>query len=791
MAIKSRKHATPAFTPMNTLLAAMLLPMVATGAHAAEVEAAAGSSAAAPVGEVQEVRVAGAKENEFKADRAASMKYTELLVNTPQTITVIKRELIEQQAASTLTEALANTPGVGAFFLGENGNTNTGDAIFMRGFDASSSIYVDGVRDMGSISRDTFNVEQIDILKGPAGTDSGRGSPTGSVNLTSKQAQMQDAYSGRVTVGSAKQKRGTVDVNQVLNAEKGIAFRFNALVQDSGKPGRDVIENKRWAIAPTVSFGLGSPTRLTLSYLHVDQDNIPDGGVPTIGLPGYTSPDSLNPNPAKRRTYLNTAPMVDPEGFYGSTSDYDKVKADMATVRVEHDFSPSLKLQNTARFGKTKQDYLLSAFMATGTNATTGALGNLITETPAGVVLDPSQWRLARTTRTIKDQKNEILTNQTTLSAEFDAGGMKHTAIAGLEFVNEKQVTYGYVPASLGVLGDASLYHPNPSAPVSGLNPVRNGVFTDGTTNTQTVYLFDTAKLGERWMFSGGVRADHYRTTYSATSLSTAAANPTLPVGTLVPTNLALSDTLVNGKLSALYKPTPDSSVYATVATSKQPPGGSNFSLSTSANSAANPKFDPQETTTQEIGGKWDLLKQKLALTGAIYRTTVKNEVEQDPLDLQYYQTGKKRVEGVEIGVTGEITRGWLISAGYAHMKTEVLSGKAVTANGQNQLTYTPKDSFTAWTSYTLPFGVKIGGGLRYSGKLLRGTDGAVGTPAYADGYWVANAMAAYTVNRNVDLQLNVNNVTDKEYVAAINKSGYRYTPSTPRSASLTANIRF
>jgi catecholate siderophore receptor len=765
---------------MNTLLAAMLLPMAATGAaHAADAPPAA-AAAAAPA-TLQEVRVEGAKENDFKADRAASPKYSELLVNTPQTITVIKRELIEQQGAATLTEALANTPGVGAFFLGENGNTNTGDAIFMRGFDASSSIYVDGVRDMGSISRDVFNVEQIDILKGPAGTDSGRGAPTGSINLSSKQAHMQDAYSGRVTFGSAEQKRATADVNQVISAEKGIAFRFNALVQDSGKPGRDVVKNKRWAIAPTVAFGIGSPTRLTLSYLHVDQDNVPDGGVPTIGLPGYTSPGTA----AAPRPELNTAAMVNPKGFYGSSSDYDKVKADMATVRVDHDFSPTVKLQNTSRFGKTDQDYLLTAFMGTAANLVTRANNN------NGAVLDPSAWLLKRTTRTIKDQRNEILTNQTNLSAEFDAAGMKHTAIAGLEFTNEKQVSYSYLAASLGTLADTPLYNPDSSIKPVGLNPVRNGAYTDGSTNTQSLYLFDTAKLGEQWMFSGGIRADHYRTTYNSVALSTAAANPTLPVGTLVPTNLALSDTLVNGKLSALFKPTPDSSVYATVATSKQPPGGSNFSLSASASSAANPKFDPQETTTQEIGGKWDLLKQKLALTGAIYRTTVKNEVEQDPIDLQYYQTGKKRVEGVEIGVTGELAKNWLVSAGYAHMKTEVLAGKTITANGQNQLTYTPKDSFTAWTSYTLPFGLKVGGGLRYSGKLLRGTDGAVGTPAYADGYWVANAMAAYTVNKNVDLQLNVNNITGEEYVAAINKSGYRYTPGVPRSASLTANIRF
>ena len=121
---------------------------------------------------------------------------------TPQTITVIKRELIEQQGAQTLTEAMRNAPGVGAFFLGENGSTNTGDAIYMRGFDTSSSIFVDGVRDMGSISRDLFNIEQIDVLKGNAGTDSGRSAPTGSINLSSKQANMENATSVNLSVGN-------------------------------------------------------------------------------------------------------------------------------------------------------------------------------------------------------------------------------------------------------------------------------------------------------------------------------------------------------------------------------------------------------------------------------------------------------------------------------------------------------------------------------------------------------------------------------------------------------------
>ncbi|WP_394780550.1 catecholate siderophore receptor Fiu [Undibacterium sp.] len=771
--IKSRKHTHSRFNQhVSTALAVMLLPVAAQAADQAAATVTTSATAAAAGQTLQEVKVVGSKENDFKADKAASPKYTETLLNTPQSITVIKKELIEQQGAVTLTEALRNTPGVGTFFLGENGSTSTGDAIYMRGFDSSSSIYVDGVRDLGSISRDTFNIEQIDVLKGPAGTDNGRSSPTGSVNLTSKQPTLEDALYSSITVGGGEQKRVTADWNKVINVDNGTAFRLNVVDQDSGNPGRNEVKNKRWAIAPTFAFGLKTPTRIYLDYLHVRQENVPDGGVPTIGLPGYTSPDANNGRP-----FLSSAAPVNPKNFYGSTSDFDNVTADMFTARVEHDFNSKVKLLNTTRYGKTKQNYLLTAFM--------GTTANLLTP----VITNPATWTLARSTRTIKDQQNEILTNQSTVTADFETGAIKHTVVAGLELTNEKQLTYGY--NGTGTLPAANLYNPNPHVAATGLNLVRNGVRTDGSTNTQSAYLFDTLKLNEQWQINGGVRFDHYSTTYNATALSTAAANPTLPVGTLVPTALELSDTLFNGKIAALFKPTEDSSIYALYATSKQPPGGSNFALSVSANSAANPKFDPQETTTTEVGTKWDFLKQKLSLTAAVYRTEVKNEVEQDPVDLQYYQTGKKRVQGVEIGLTGEVMRNWLVSAGYTRMNTSVTAGKVQTASGINNLSYTPKQAFTAWTSYTLPFGLKLGGGARFVDSLLRGTDGAVGTPAYTNSYWVYDAMAAYSVTKNVDLQLNLYNLADKQYVSAINKSGYRYTPGTPRYGSLTANIKF
>jgi len=765
--IKSRKHAPSRFHQhMSAALATMLLPLAA---GASDAPPAFDDAASAPVSKVE---VKGRQENDFKAERASSPKYTEKLVDTAQSVQVIKKELIEQQGALTLTEALRNTPGVGAFFLGENGNTNTGDAIFMRGFDTSGSIFVDGVRDVGSISRDVFNLEQIDVVKGPAGTDNGRGAPTGSVNLVTKKATLEDAVSGSATIGSAQQKRLTADVNTVLNEKRGIALRLNAMAQDSGNAARDVVKDKRWAIAPSLGFGLNGPTRVVLDYLHVKQDNLPDGGVPTIGLPGYTSPDATRPQ-------ITAAPMVDPQNFYGSNSDYDKITADMATVRIEHDFAPGFRLHNIARYGRTNQDYLLTAFMGTSANIGT---------TPA-TLGTPEAWTLVRNTRTIKDQSNKIITNQTALTSQFGTGALQHTLVTGLEFSSESQVAYSYIPASLGTVGVAgrtSLYNPDPGAALVGFAPTRSGAYNDATVDTQSLYAFDTIKIGDKWILTGGLRADRYSGDYTAVA-ATIVNNVTTA---LTPTHFKVGDTLVNGKLSVLYKPTANSSVYAMAASSKQPPGAS-FTVSGNLNSAQNPIYDPQETVSTEIGGKVDLFREKLSLTAALFRTEVKNEVEQDPVDLKYYQTGKKRVQGVELGVVGEVARNWLVSAGYLYMDTSVEAGKLVTAGGENALTYTPKSAFTLWTSYELPFGLKVGGGARYSGRLLRGTDGAVGTPAWADSYWVVDAMASYAVNRNLDIRLNVYNLGDERYVASINKSGYRYTPGTPRAASLTANLRF
>ena len=148
-------------------------------------------------------------------------------------------------------------------------------------------------------------------------------------------------------------------------------------------------------------------------------------------------------------------------------------------------------------------------------------------------------------------------------------------------------------------------------------------------------------------------------------------------------------------------------------------------------------------------------------------------------------------MQGIELSAVGKLTDNWAVSAGYTTMNASVANGPHVSEDGSSDLAYTPRSAFTAWTTWRLPFNLTLGGGARYSGELKRGTDSAIGTPAFTEAYWVFDAMASYAVNKHFDLQLNLYNLFDKSYVAAINKSGYRYTPGAPRSAMLTANFRF
>lgn len=757
--IRSRKH------PQSAHLAALATLVIPLAVQAQQV------GNAEPT--LPEVKVKGAAEVPYKADKVSSPKLTQPLVDTPQTISVIKKEIIQEQGATSIMEALRNVPGI-TMQLGENGNTSTGDTFQMRGFSTQSAMFVDGVRDLGAVTRDTFNIEQVEVVKGPAGTDIGRGASAGYINLVSKLPMAEDFTNATASWNTGDNKRLTADVNRRVGETS--ALRLNLMKQDGGVIGRDVVENNGIAIAPSLAVGLGTPTRVYLYSQHVRQDNIPDGGIPSIGFAGFFNADPV----------FATGPKVRRENFYGSPNDREKVDADMLTGRIEHDFGQGTTLRNITRYGKTKMDRVL-----TGVNALTA------------VSADPATWTVNRTRQRV-NQENEILANQTNLSTEFATGSVTHAVSAGLELMYERQKSLSFGTTEQTINGvnfsaianpAANLYNPN-SSDLLGI-PYATGAYADGRTLTAALYAFDTLKLDERWQLNGGLRFERYDTDTSGRTLVTTNNSLNYPgytTGQLAPDALSKSGNLLSWKVGTVYKPAANGSIYAAYANSMTPPGSANFTLAAGA-SASNPNLDPQETTNLEVGTKWEVLNNTLSLTAALYRTDHTNEIAVlDTVTNTVSQLGKRRVEGIELGAVGQLTRDWQISAGLATMKTEILEGSTGNNSAGAATRWSPELTGTLWTTYALSGDLTLGGGVRYVSEQKRVVDPSVTTGQSMPNlpsYWVADAMASYKLTRNANLRLNVYNLFDKEYLGTLNNGGSRLVLGAPRSALLSANFQF
>ena len=761
--IQSRKHTAARQPRHRSTMAFAAAALALPGAVLAQSAAAPSAAASQPRSEttLPTVKVQAARDNELKADVLSSPKFTQPIVDTPQTITVIKKELLQQQAATTLAEALRNTPGV-TMQLGENGSTQTGDSINLRGFDSSQSIFVDGIRDLGAVSRDVFNIDQVEVVKGPSGSDIGRGASSAYINLVSKTAQADGAFAtGSLIGGTADRKRVVADLNTPLTALPGSAVRLNLMAQDDGVPGRDEVRQKRWGFAPTASFGLGSSTRATASVLHVQQDNVPDGGVSTFGVKGYVFAAATATAPAQK-----PGPAVDSSNFYGLAGDFDHVRIDMFTAKLESDLAKGVTLRNTTRIGRTVEDVVV-----TGVNA--------VTATAA----DPSGYTVARS-RQGRHQDNEILTNQTNVASEFQAFGLKNSLSTGVELTYERQKT----ATPVTVAGTANLYAPNRNDTLA--LPAYMGTQTIGSTLTASAYAFETLAITDAFLINGGARVDKFHTDTSGSTYTAATATAAAALANNTP--LGLTDTLWSWKVGAVFKPAKNGSVYVTYSDSKNPPGGSNFALSSQANSAARPDLQPQEGSNVELGTKWDLLGGDLLATAAVYRSENSNELVSDGAAVPTYaQVGKRRVQGVELGLVGNLTKALSASVGFSHMDSKIL--RAISTQQGGVLVYSPVNTFTSWLTAKLPLGITVGGGMRYADTSARSSNTADPTSnlLQAPAYWVGDAMASYDIDKNWQVQLNVYNLFDRKYMQSLNNGGSRYTAGAGRNGLVSVNARF
>lgn len=746
----------------NPLHAACAAGLLLTGA--AHGQSATAGTTNAPA-QLPDVTVRDAAEPAFKVDTLSSPKFTQPLLDMPQTIVAVPKEVFMQQGAFTLSDVLRNTPGI-TFAAGEGGNVASGDSFFMRGFDASNNIFVDGVRNQGAISRDVFNLEQVEIAKGPAGADNGRGGSSGYVNLVTKQPRLTPAYNGSFSYGSADVKRFTADLNQpvYLGDEgdwlHGSSVRFNGLWQDGGVPGRDVVENNSWAAAPSFALGLGTPTRLIVRGSLTMQDNLPDSGLPVAALPGGV-PTSPPTGPVNQKNY------------YGiSDQDYEEVTSGSANVTVEHDVNDSVTVRNQTVFTSTERDALTTFF-----------------QNSAVAMYNPTNGLV--TPRRLRNQtENEILSNQLNATAKVDTGFIEHSLAGGLEASRETQ----FQPTWTAVNGPAtSIYAPdNDRVATEAQTPFQaaNSPYADGQIDTAGAYVFDTLKLNRYLLLNGSVRWEYYQTDYTTLAGSTNAAATT-------PTGMETDGDLLSWKGGLVFKPLPNGSVYFSVANSLQPPG-TTFTLSANTNNVNNGAlFDPIENRNYEVGTKWDLFQGKLSTSLALYRSENLNNIVQDTTTLEFIQAQENIVEGVEFGLSGRITESWFVFGGFGYADSEFIAPGGTTGAGDNgaALRFTPRWSGNLWTSYKLPFGLIVGGGLQYTDSVLRSTAGtpptatATSLPGVQD-YWLFNAMLGYDFSRNFSLRLNVNNLFDEDYYR-LNNNGGRYYPGVPRSFLLTANLAF
>ena len=760
--IKTRKYAPRATMLATATLAAGFSPLTALAADADA------DSARNKATDLDQVQVRGSW------FAPSSPKFTAELLDTPKSVSVVTEKTIQEIGATNLVDALRMVPGI-TFGAGEGGNS-TGDRPFLRGFDGQSNMFVDGLRDVGTQTREVFDLEQLEVVKGPSSAYGGRDSGGGSINLVSKTPKLKNETSASMGIGTDSYARGTVDANYVLG--DGIAARLNLLKHESDIAGRDAANVSRWGIAPSIAFGLNGPLQLIASHYHLETDDLPDAG----GFP-YGDPAT--------KTTVGAPIVPNRNNYYGLIDrDFQRTRADISTLDASYSFGEH-KLRNIARLGNTSNDYLWTQPDDSKNNP--NLYGTL--------------WR--RTNNRAIDTKT--FADQLSLTGAFQTGGLKHSYSAGVEYSEEKSSKGSYVIGGAGTnnpIGNnqvckttgaatgyncTDFYNPNPKDPWSATHPVTRSdkaLDIDQTTKTKSVYAFDTIELSEKWLVNLGLRWDDYDT------------EQVTPVLNKAPTVLKNSDGFLNYQAGVVFKPTENGSIYLSYGTSSTPPG-MDSGEGNDAISAAIENLKPQETKNYELGTKWDLLDKRLNLTAAIFHTEMSNaRVVIDTGTTQ--NAGKKAINGVEIGINGQITDNWNVAGGYTYMDSELKDNGfvcgvtvprgqpcpagqyIVSPNNGNMFPNTPKHAATLWTTYVFPFGLTVGGGASYVDKQYGDAANTKWVPSYTR--W--DAMIGYAIQDNISLQLNVQNLTDKTYFTKAYASHYA-SIAPGRAATLALNVKF
>ena len=674
----------------------------------------------------------------YKAKKLSDVRRTRDIADTPQTMSVLTKSQIEESGKTELKDILSAQPGI-TLGTGEGGNS-FGDRYIIRGYEARSDIYTDGLREPGLITRETFALEQVEITKGPSSTFAGRGSTGGAVNsVTKKASTMDDLSEVSVGLGRGGAQRYTFDHNKAVSDD--FAVRVNGLFTEADIPDRGPASEKRFGGLISTIYQVSDDVVLSADYYSFRSDDMTDPGTYLV-----------NGKPDKKVQYVGQ------EGL-----DFQESEADVATFKVDVDLGDGMRLENKTRYGTTANDYIVTAYSVgrAGIRSFTG-------------------W-----------QDNEYIGNQTNFILDADIADMRHTIVAGIEYGQEKVATgnYSVTTDSIGTI--------DPYAPINNSwqgSVSKNNKRNDLDLTTISAYLMDTITINEDWEVFAGVRYDQF-------DYELWAAESTSRNGTVTPeTVYSYDDSFINGHFGVVFSPWENGNVYASWSTSSNINGGE-ADAGTScgygglcSDTNGNYKADPEQSTNLEIGTKWNLMEEKLLATAAIFQIT-KDDVIESGVDSYStggtFNTGKNRVEGIELGLSGNITDKLSAQFGVAIMDSETLKSYDPVNEGKPKANFAD-ESANLQVRYQLDSAFAVGGVITYSSEIYGGQpDAAARETIELPSYSVVDLFASYKINDNLDVRANLNNIADKQYYTAVYRGGAIVYIGDARSADLTVSYRF
>jgi catecholate siderophore receptor len=688
---------------------------VAGSAHAQQTGEAATSD---PQGQVlEEILVTDERGARYRQDRSSLTRLSESLRETPQSIAVLSDELLADRGATSLNEALRNVPGI---TLGAGEFSWQGNNPSIRGFSARDDMYLDGIRDFGSYPRDPFNLEAVEVLLGPSSILFGRGSTGGAINQASKQPQSEPLTSLHVNLGNGDTLRGTADLSRpVPLLGDGAAFRLNLLGHRGNMVGREFASSERFGFAPSLALGLGSDTRLNLSYMKQRADDRPDYGLP----------------------WLDGAPAAVPrDSFYGFDSDYLETDADIVTAIVAHEYSETLSLDARLRYADySRSSRITEPLIIQPVSAATS-------------LADIDVYRYVF----LGESDESLLAGQVNLSYSPAWGQVEHKLVGGVEWSREKsRPTFAF---GIGV-PQTNLLNPDRDQSYSGDGEPRIRADTTGTTTA--LYAIDTLNLSESWQLLLGLRWDRFDSDYRAVRFS----GPATPFndGTASgPESIAQVDEVLSYRAALIYQPLAGTSVYLAGSTSFNP-SAQGLSQLTSGRGlgVGNARLDPEENRSLELGMKTGINNDALLLETALFEINKTNARIPDPATPGFNTLGgQQQIRGLSVLLNGSLGQRTQLLAGYAYLDSEVVEAGPGTVAGM-PLANAPEHSLSLWANYRLTPRLELGGGARYvSEQLAQNTGAGKAVP----GYTLLDMMGRYEWSDTLTFRLNLVNLSDRYY---------------------------